>query len=105
MLRTAGSTTWRPSSVDATSGKLTPTGWTPTQGKTPRNFAIDPNGAFLLAANQDSNSIVTFHINPTNGDLTLTGAVTDLASPVCLQILYKVRGQVNYLPLKQEVCN
>src|SRR5260370_21104488 len=34
----------------------------PTMGKTPRNYAIDPTGKFLLAANQESNNIVIFRI-------------------------------------------
>jgi len=29
-----------------------------TQGKTPRSFAVDPSGKYLLAANQDSNNVV-----------------------------------------------
>src|SRR5947207_16026531 len=38
-------------------GKLSMIETTPTTGKTPRNFKIDPTGAFLLAANQNSDSI------------------------------------------------
>ena len=72
-------------SVDPASGKLTPTGQTPTQGKTPRNFAIDPSGTFLLVANQDSHTIVTFRIDTASGKLTPTGAVTQVASPVCIK--------------------
>src|SRR5258707_58143 len=33
--------------VDAATGKLTPLNRVSTQGKTPRNFAIDPSGSFL----------------------------------------------------------
>ena len=35
-----------------------------TGGKTPRNFGIDPTGRYLLAANQDSDSIVVFRDRP-----------------------------------------
>ena len=38
--------------VDGVTGRLRRMGWYPTQGKTPRNFEIDPTGTFLLAANQ-----------------------------------------------------
>jgi 6-phosphogluconolactonase len=55
-----------------------------TQGKTPRNFAIDPSGAFLFAANQDSGTVVEFKIDPATGRLTPTGTVLELASPVCV---------------------
>ena len=58
---------------DPSRGTLTFVDRTPTQGKTPRNFAIDPSGTFLLAANQDSGSVVTFRIDPSTGRLTSTG--------------------------------
>ena len=38
-------------------GKLTPAGHQLTGGKTPRNFAIDPTGRYLLAANQGSDTV------------------------------------------------
>jgi 6-phosphogluconolactonase len=40
--------------VDETNGRLSVIGHAATQGMTPRNFAIDPNGNYLLAANQDT---------------------------------------------------
>jgi 6-phosphogluconolactonase len=56
----------------------------PTQGKTPRHFAIDPTGRYLFAANQESNNIVGFRINPKNGDLTPTSTVLEAPTPVCV---------------------
>lgn len=53
----------------------------PTEGKTPRNFAVDPSGQWLLAANQDSNSVYTFHIDPKSGRLTVTGEPIQVFSP------------------------
>jgi 6-phosphogluconolactonase len=64
-------------------GLLTPAGHASTQGKTPRNFAIDPTGALLLAANQDSDSVVSFRIDQDTGALTPL-ATTAVPSPVCL---------------------
>ncbi len=58
-----------------------------TLGKTPRNFAIDPNGNFLLAANQDSNDIFTFKINKGNGKLDPTGSKINIPYPVCIKFL------------------
>ena len=52
--------------VDHARGTLTPVGWEPTQGRTPRFFALDPAN-FLYAANQDSDTIVTFRANPATG--------------------------------------
>jgi 6-phosphogluconolactonase len=53
-------------------------------GKTPRNFSIDPTGKFLLAANQESNNIVIFRIDPTTGALSPNGEVTEVPAPVCM---------------------
>src|SRR5665811_253913 len=46
------------------------------RGVLPRNFALDPEGTFLLAANQDSDTIVTFRIDQKRGALEPTGNVT-----------------------------
>jgi 6-phosphogluconolactonase len=70
--------------IDPASGALTAAGRVPTQGKTPRNFAIDPTGAFLLAANQDSGSVVVFRIDQGTGALTPTGDTLNVDSPVCI---------------------
>lgn len=72
--------------VDARTGALTPTGHTPTGGKTPRNFAVDPTGRFLLVANQRSDSVVTFRIDASTGALSPTGHAADIPSPVCLKL-------------------
>ena len=58
-----------------------------TLGKTPRNFAIDPNGNFLLAANQDSNDIFTFNVNKESGMLKPTGFKISIPYPVCIKFL------------------
>ncbi len=75
--------------IDAASGQLTSLGYQPSGGKTPRNFAIDPSGTYLLAANQDSGSIVTFRIDKATGKLSPAGPVTLLNQVVCLQFLEK----------------
>jgi 6-phosphogluconolactonase len=56
----------------------------PTMGKTPRNFAIDPTGKFLLAANQESNTIVTFRVDAITGALTPIGDPVEVPAPVCI---------------------
>ncbi len=73
--------------VDPASGRLSLVDHTPTQGKTPRSFAIDPTGRFLLVANQDSNTIVLFTIDPQTGKLTPSGQVIPTPTPVCLTFL------------------
>ncbi|MDB6030517.1 MAG: pgl 1 [Verrucomicrobiales bacterium] len=59
----------------------------PTQGKTPRNFGIDPTGQWLLAANQDSDNIVVFKIDPKTGKLQSTGKTVEVGMPVCVEFL------------------
>jgi 6-phosphogluconolactonase len=59
----------------------------PTMGKTPRNFAIDPTGKFLLAANQESNNIVVFRIDSITGALSPTGDTAEVPAPVCITFL------------------
>jgi len=65
-------------------GKLTAAGNVPTAGRTPRFFGLDPTGAYLLSANQDSDNIVIFKIDRKTGGLTPTGDTLALASPVCV---------------------
>ena len=73
--------------IDGESGRLTAIGHEPTQGKNPRNFAIDPTGAYLLAANQDTDTVVVFRIDPDSGGLTATGEVVAVPHPVCVRML------------------
>lgn len=73
--------------IDEATGRLTVVGHEPTQGKTPRNFAIDPTGTFLLAANQDTDTIVTFRLDAQTGMPVPTGHVADVPTPVCITIM------------------
>jgi 6-phosphogluconolactonase len=68
--------------IDPAGGMLTAGERTPTQGKTPRGFAIDPSGRFLLAGNQNSGTLVVFRIDPATGGLTSVGAPLQIPSPV-----------------------
>lgn len=73
--------------IDGQSGKLEYIEHTPTQGKKPRNFAIDLSGKFLLVANQDSNNIVVFRIDEETGKLQSTGNTVQVPTPVCLKFI------------------
>lgn len=73
-------------SIDA-AGRLTANGHVSTQGKTPRNFALDLTGRFLLAANQNSDNVVVYRIDPENGGLTPTGQSISLSKPVCIKMI------------------
>jgi YVTN family beta-propeller protein len=48
---------------------------------TPRSFAVSPDGGFLYAANQGSDSVVTFAIDATTGKPAPTGSTITVAAP------------------------
>lgn len=66
-------------------GRLTLISRQSVLGKMPRNFAIDPTGNFLLAANQDTNEVVIFKRDQKTGLLTPTGQKIEVDKPVCLK--------------------
>lgn len=55
--------------------------------KTPRNFAIEPTGKYMLVANQSGGNVIVFRINPSTGELTPTEASVKVASPVCVRFM------------------
>lgn len=73
--------------IDQGTGQVSVVGHESTQGKTPRNFAIDPTGAFLLAANQSTDNIAVFRIDAQSGRLTPTGHSVQAPAPVCLKLI------------------
>jgi 6-phosphogluconolactonase len=70
--------------IDSAKGTLKLVDKFSTNGTTPRNFAIDPTGSFLLAANQESGNIVVFSVNGVTGVLTPTGQTVQVPAPVCI---------------------
>ena len=72
-------------SISPETGMLTFIDRRSTNGKGPRNFAIDPTGSFLLVANQTSDNVVVFRIDKTTGKLSETYNRIDVGNPVCLQ--------------------
>ena len=71
---------------DEPADKLTFLERIPTGGKTPRNFAIDPSGKWLLTANQNSASITVFRIGD-DGRLIATAQHASVPAPACLEFL------------------
>jgi 6-phosphogluconolactonase len=58
---------------------------TPTLGKTPRHFTLDPDGRFLLVSNQDSDNIEVFRVHSRSGELTPAKyKPVEQPRPVCL---------------------
>jgi len=69
------------------SGRLTLKGNTPTQGKVPRNFALDPSGRWMIVANQNTDNLVVFAVDQKTGGLTPTGQNLPAGAPVCVRFL------------------
>ena len=70
--------------VDPANGRLTPVGWTSSDGHGPRFMALDPSGAVLYAANENSDTIVPFRVDPATGRLSRGGDMIQTGSPVCI---------------------
>lgn len=73
--------------LDAKTGMLRAVGHEARGVKTPRNFAIEPTGRYLLVANQSGKSVISFTINPETGELTPTGHSVEVLSPVCVRFV------------------
>jgi 6-phosphogluconolactonase len=71
-------------SIDAKTGQLALVHHFSIQGKTPRDFELDPTGTHLLVAGQDSNNVVVFRISSATGELSPTGQTVDVPAPVGL---------------------
>jgi 6-phosphogluconolactonase len=90
--RNTGDTGWGPDTIgvfaiDPEKGTLTPVEQAPSGAIMPRNFAIDPTGAYLLAAHQFSNKVIVFKIDRATGRLQKTGNEIELDVPVCIQFV------------------
>lgn len=71
--------------IDPTTGTLTRIGHQPT-GPHPRNFAITPNGKYILVACRDSNEIEVYERNSATGRLTLRSAIPT-SRPTCIALI------------------
>ena len=50
-------------------------------------LGIDPDGRFLLAGNQKSDSLIVFRIDQQSGRLTPTGQKLDIGAPVSVKFV------------------
>jgi len=69
-------------SVDPKNGHLKYVKRYPTLGKTPREFAIDPTGRWLIVGNQESDSAYFFRRDPQTGELASDPKQLSIGSPV-----------------------
>jgi 6-phosphogluconolactonase len=56
--------------LDEQTGRASLVGHEATRGRTPRNFALSPDGQLLIVGNQDSNAIAVFRVDTATGKLT-----------------------------------
>jgi 6-phosphogluconolactonase len=71
--------------IDSAKGTLALVEHVSTQGKTPRDFSLDPTGGYLFAANQNSDTIVLFRVDARTGRLTPAGQVVEhVPEPTCV---------------------
>lgn len=54
-------------------------------GKHPRNFAITPNGKYMLVACRDENAIEIYEVNKETGMPVFTGKKIETKAPVCVR--------------------
>ncbi|MCQ6562105.1 lactonase family protein [Paenibacillus mendelii] len=66
-------------------GKLSLVEHVSVEGSHPRNFALTPGGQYLIAANRDTNNIVTFRVDQESGKLHYTGNHVEVSKPVCVR--------------------
>eukprot|EP00448_Togula_jolla_P005473 CAMPEP_0170593066 /NCGR_PEP_ID=MMETSP0224-20130122/13251_1 /TAXON_ID=285029 /ORGANISM="Togula jolla, Strain CCCM 725" /LENGTH=417 /DNA_ID=CAMNT_0010916997 /DNA_START=70 /DNA_END=1324 /DNA_ORIENTATION=- len=62
-----------------------------TRGRTPRHFKFDISGQWLVAANQDTDSLNVFHFNTGTGQLNWTGHTYHVPSPNFVEVI-KAKG-------------
>jgi 6-phosphogluconolactonase len=70
--------------IDSATGKLALIQIEKTNGDTPRDFAIAPDGKYMLIAHQNSDNIKSFEILE-DGTIRNTGQSMDIFTPVCLK--------------------
>jgi 6-phosphogluconolactonase len=70
--------------ADPRTGLLSPSGWGPSRGRIPRFIGMDPAGNFLYAANEQSDTVVSWRVDGASGRLTATSEVVETPSPVSI---------------------
>ena len=71
-------------SVNDKSGQLSVVELENVRGATPRNFNLNPSAHWLIAAGQDSNTLATFEVSGTTGELTYNRQCVNVPNPICV---------------------
>jgi 6-phosphogluconolactonase len=72
---------------DPDTGALTLVENAPTGGDQPRNFALTPDGEWLLCAHQATDNLMVFKVDPATGRLAATGRTARVPKAVCVLFL------------------
>ena len=70
--------------INKETGFISNIAWNETLGLTPRFATISADGNALLVANEDSDTIRIFTIQPQSGILTYSGTTIETGSPTCI---------------------
>jgi 6-phosphogluconolactonase len=70
--------------IDPEQGTLSEVEQISPGGTMPRNFAIDPTGSYLFAANELTGNVVLFRVDSDTGRLSPTGTELKIDVPVCI---------------------
>lgn len=73
--------------IEEETGKLSKIQNISSQGNGPRNFAITPDGKYLICGNQNSDNLVVFNRNPDTGQLDSTDISLTIKKPVYITFL------------------
>ena len=69
---------------DADDGTLQLVETVPSGGRNPRNFALSPDGHWLLCANSVTNNLALFRVDPGSGRLSPAGGEAAVGRPICV---------------------
>ena len=72
--------------LDEATGAAALVGHEPTRGRTPRNFALSPDGRLLIVGNQDSNDIAVFRVDANTGRLAFARSLPVAPGPFFIGI-------------------
>jgi 6-phosphogluconolactonase len=73
--------------VNGATGALSPVEIVPCGGKGPRSFSISPDGAWLVCAHQESDTLCAFRIDRDTGRLERVPGTAPVSMPVCVLFL------------------
>ncbi|HEU4780666.1 MAG TPA: lactonase family protein, partial [Steroidobacteraceae bacterium] len=73
--------------IDSSTGELTLKQRTPSRGKVPRYFTLDPSNQWLIVSNQESDNVAVFSVDAKTGELAAKGEPVLLPKPMALEFL------------------